>query len=472
MRIGSAWQRRDGASDKGGLGLAFHNGRWALAAVPREPDASVWTVTATGGPEGLADCWGELTRDLPPDRRAWPLCVVLPAGRALHRRIDLPQADDATTARLVSVQTEGWLAGSEDTRSGWEARDEGDRGSTAWVVAAPRDVVDAAMREAGDGPLNGAAAAAVSDAVALMHGFPSPVGDRNAPELIILSCPMQCTLVLRRGASLLGIESIEAFASATPEAGLHEFRDAVDTLTQGAGLSAQSLAVHWIGTDGPRSASSEMAEAMPNLKTIAESPADVLARGAARALLGQHAPVIWAEGYVADSAQRRTPAWAWVAAALAVLAAAGLWVRSDFRAADAVAQAEANHPELAEETQALRRQLNVLTYLESRPPTLLAIIDEATDKANQFNPNTLRYSTDGGLELSGVLRSADEIGSLVAELSEMRTLVSAQLRSQKVQEAKLLDREPGHEDGPTATEDEGVCRGQAGRDRAQRGPVE
>ncbi|MEM1026615.1 MAG: hypothetical protein AAGJ38_00865 [Planctomycetota bacterium] len=435
MHIVSPWQRRGDAPQSGALGLAYQDGRWTLAAAPRDSEVRVWTASARGTSDNLTACWDTLTAGLPLTHQAWPLAVVLPAGRALHRRIDLPQADVATTARLVSVQTEGWLAGGDDTRCGWETRDPDDErptGVTPWVVAAPRDVVDAALREAGSGPLS-AIAAAVSDAAALMHGVATREGSSEAHELLILSGPTQCTLVLRRGVDLLGIDSVDAPSGASPEAGWHELWDAVETLAQESRLPMESLTTRWVGTNPAWATSPDQANTLPNLQIIAEPPADVLAMGAARALLERRAPLILSESYVGASAPRRVPVWAWAAALLALVVAAGLWVRSDLRAADALSQAEARHPELAQETQALRRQLNVLTYLESRPPTLLAILDEVTDKSNRFNPDTLRFSTDGGLEFSGVLRSADEIGSLVADLSRMRTLASAQLRSQKVQ---------------------------------------
>jgi hypothetical protein len=162
------------------------------------------------------------------------------------------------------------------------------------------------------------------------------------------------------------------------------------------------------------------------------SASDLLARGAVRAAQRRNLPVVRQGRFAADA--KRTigfPRPVWTAAAAVLLLALGLWAWSDLRAADAVRASDAEADAIAKQATVLRRQLDLLDYLQKRPPTLLAMLDEFTDKSPHFNPNTLRYDADAGLEITGILRSSGDINALVSDLAGMRTLASAQLRNQK-----------------------------------------
>ncbi len=424
------------SADGGTLGVAYQAGRWSLAALPSSGEAPLHVASVVAAIDDLPAGWAQLTEGLPASSRDWPASLVLPSGRVLHRAIELPDADPAAIRQVLSLRVEGWLGtGGRDVRFGWAnpvgAASQGRR----WVVVAPAEVVDASA--ALFGRINGPRiAVSVSDAVALAWSAQVPRSERIADaELLVVPDAQQTTMVLRDRSGLLGCEHLDVVCSIEPvDVWRFEVLDAAASLAEAAGLSPESIAWRWLVEESHVAQARAWSAALGLRSTQVEAVAlgRLLAVGAARALAA-NAPTIALSGRDDAAARGTVPRWAWIAAAVAVLGAAGLWAWSDLRAAAAIESAEAVYPALTRDSLELRRQLDLFAYLETRPPTLLAMLDEITEKASGFDPKTLRYDADGDLEMAGVLASAGQIGTLVAELAQMRTLAAAQLRSQKIQ---------------------------------------
>lgn len=427
--------RRKVEEDAGVLGLSHTGGVWTLVAL-RRGDAGapreVCRVTAEGASDELASVWPRLTAGLDDDAKRWPVAWALSAGRTLHRRVELPDADEDTTGKLVAVQAEGWLPGrSEDVLYGWDrGADAESDGGRRWVTAVPSDAIDSIAGvlqglTGSAGPLT----AAVSDALALASG-----ADEAGSVLLLSPAGSQTTLVLASGRRLAGVASVDGSPNENEAVWLADVGEAIVSLLNSTqGTASRPGKAIWVGEHLNRSQCDAWASALglSSSGVAGRSLGETLARGAARATLQTTGPVVLLDDAAGRHARKPVSVKAWVLAGVALVAALGLWAWSDIHAAKAIDASREAHPTLTAQNAELRRQLDLYTLLEKRPPTLLAMLDEFTDKAKGFNPKTLHYDADGSLELSGVLDSSGTIGTLVTDLSKMRTLDSAQLRSQK-----------------------------------------
>ncbi len=433
LRIG----RKHHGSTDGVLGLAHAAGAWALVALEgRDDDAprEVHHARADAGYDALDTVWARLTSGLDERQKRWPIALALPTGRTLHRRIELPDADAETTAQLVAVRAEAWLPGhGGEVLYGWEGPDErgaAGRAPGRWVTAVPRDAV--APVEAALSRLGGAAGVlsyAASDATAWSAGL-----DARGTTLLVAPGATQTAAVLTDGSRLLAVANVDGTPTESPSVWLADLEDALLTMRGEPGVGGNGAwPVTWAGAGVNDRETGAWAEALGlrHLKVVNASPDQCLARGAARAALGATWPTVVMDDPAARNAVKPVSVKAWVAAGVALAAALGLWAWSDLNAAAAIEAARDQHPTLRQEQAELTRQLSLYEFLEKRPPTVLAMLDEFTDKASGFNFKVMHYDADGDLELTGVLNSANAIGTFVSELSQMRTLDSAQLRSQK-----------------------------------------
>ena len=423
----------------GVLGLAHAQGQWHLAAVDQNNHAAprvIHEAHTPGTADGLRAAWLQLIAGLDEPAKHWPIAWTLPPGRALHRRITLPPADAATTDQLVAVRAEALLPGqAAKVRHGW-ARDQDNPSSPTWVVLVAQDAVECALH--GMSFLKETQAAnELCDAV------PAPVALAAAqPEKIagmtIALLDTQTAVVHYDAHGLIDIAEVDGrpknFQNHETDwlASLDDALNDSDFHTA-ASQTDKTSRVTWIGSDITATDTQRWSAALnlPHATLSLQPPGAALARGAAIAAMDSRWPTIRLTPRSSKQAQGLVTPRSWALAVVALMLALGLWVWSDLHAAAAIAQAHDQHDSLDERAAALSQQLALLNHLEQRPPTLLAMLDEFTDKSKDFRPKTLHYDADGDLEIAGQLSSPGKISELVAALAQTRTLASARLRSQK-----------------------------------------
>ncbi len=384
---------------------------------PAKNDSSDWP-----------EAWIKLSGKLDERVRRFPLALVLPPGAALHRRVTLPPADADTTRQLVAVRAEALLPGqAKQCAIGWSrdpdhaqrATDSERDGDNAWVTFVPERVLNQTRGEHADQPPATAQPAAfVSFPVAL-----AAAQRRGGAAVAVGVTPNQTTLAHHAAGRLIEVTELDESPITSAEAPL--VSDALLALPAHTSVAWCAPAAHrdalsrW---DSPRTE--------PTPRAVEDLGA-ALARGAA---LAYAAPAGWpiagldelADAAAANPVSRR--AW-WVAAA-AVVAALVLWVAADLYAGRTVTNARDAHPDFESQTDTLQNQLSLLNALELRPPTLLAMLDEFTEKIDGFSFQTLHYDADGDLQLTGQRKGGDQVQQLVTALADSRTLRTARLRNQ------------------------------------------
>ena len=394
-------------------------------------------VRAAAGKDG----WRFERLPSPPDRKgaAVGLAADLPYG--IFRRMPMPAADRATTARAVRMQVETMLPGQEDRlRWGWK-RADADGEAAVLLFAVTGDVLDAAVGRAASGSPPGVV---TPTAFALDALLSATAGDQLHRPLCVVAAGRSYVNVLQyRGGSLVQIETLDAAgggdtwvsqaADAARRAGGDERGAAVLCLGDAANV-ADELAER-AGRVRVGAGDVLPVEALPDM-----SLATLYAAGAAVAAAEptEHLNLLpEAEG---DAAAAPTPSWrAWaVAAAWLVAALVGLYL-VDTRTAARYDAALAGGGLDPAATAQLQTRLDAARYLETAGPSPLAILDELSRSTEGFMIDELRYERDGSLTIRGTERSGERINAIAASLAKMKTLEAVQVRNQDVKDRDKVE---------------------------------
>ncbi len=395
-------------------------------------------VRAAAGKDG----WRFERLPSPPDGKgaAVGLAADLPYG--IFRRMALPAADRATTARAVRMQVETMLPGQEDRlRWGWK-RADADGEAAVLLFAVTGDVLGAAVGRAAPASPPGVV---TPTAFALDALLTATAGEQlNRPLCVVAAGRSHVDVLQYRGGSLVQVEALDAAAGG----GDAWVSEAADTARRLAG-DGRGAAVLCLGDAA--GVADDLAERAGLVRVGA---GDVLS---AEALPDVSLPTLYAAGAAIAAAEptehlnllpeaedasaaASAPSWrAWaVAAAWLVAALVGLYL-VDTRTAARYDAALAGGGLDPAATAQLQTRLAAARYLETAGPSPLAILDELSRSTDGFVIDELRYERDGSLTIRGTERSGERINAIAASLAKMKTLEAVQVRNQDVKDRDKVE---------------------------------
>ncbi len=453
------------------LGLYARDDVWHRVEVQR--DGSAHRVTdqqAYESAEALASAM--------PGTDAAPPALGLAVAdlHGVHRVIDLPPADAATTHKLAALQLETLLPGQQEhVRWGWQrtaapgsagkpgggyppalgasgggsgggsggASGGGSGGGSGVLLfAASRGGLDRAMVNLPDGATPTLVTPAVLAFETLLRQA-SPADRRVSLTAIAVDALAAHLIVYRQGRAAhvetidlddlhdAGPEHVAQTLAARCQAmqKLPAVGDASESFTLLADAEeADALQPLLAERLGRRHQPFSDLVTLPGLEIT--RAAACLAAGAALAALhpGETVNLVadTPEEHEAQPIDRRR----WAIVTLWLLAAlAALYMADQRTAAESRAVVQAHELTLAAITD-LDTQLAVARHLETAGPTFFTVLDELSQRTRGFTIDGLRYEREGQLTIRGTQRSAGEISRIAAELAQMRTLGSVQVRSQ------------------------------------------
>lgn len=362
-----------------------------------------------------------------------PVAVVISDAVVLHRRLDLPEADDATLRRMATAQLQGLLPGrSSLLRVGCERS-----GEVVQAIAARDAAVSAAMTL-----LTGVVAVVPASIAAFAAAQRAGVaGGRCA---VVSVEPDVTAVVTAKDDRIERIDVVDVGAADLSDAtGRRRWlTELIDLVDADRAVIVGDLSAELEEALGDAVQASVMGvAAVARALGVAAEAATIRAAGAADAAMDRRGPLFDVAAEAA-ALTTRSPwrqwapvgvAAAWLLLALVLLVVTDLGRASQWAAA--ADEADLEGPAIAQ----LDRQLVLLRQLESRGPLPLAILDEvtaATPSGLQYSE--FRYGSDGAVTLAGEVQQEQQLGQLLQALTASRTLASVELRSQKKQDRKVV----------------------------------
>lgn len=368
----------------------------------------------------------------------------------LHR-LDLPPADDATTAKLIAAQLETLIPGQADhVRWGWQRTDDS---HPTLVYTVSRRRLEALTPQASD---EGVPEVLATPALALHQIFSHAAADVDRQNMIVIGWDRHHAHVIRyRDGQLdtLDTLTLDQMPAENQAPHLAAWVGRHLNLPQKEGPESAHYSFTLIGTELPDSEVVAAFEAVFNgsyrrAKGLLDLPGvgdhtlgRLVAVGTAISALHPTQAINLAENddVLGAKISGRPSRRRWIAAVAALLVALTLFCVSDLRRAERIAlavdEAALDAPKLA----ALNTDLKVASYLETTGPSFLAILDEFSHQTQGFVIDEMRYERNGQFTVRATGNSSDQVNQLAAKLSEMKTLSSVRIRSQATKDRDKIE---------------------------------
>lgn len=423
-----------------------------------KPAAALGTCDTRDGPvTAHVEHDGERLEVLSCEAHAPSMDKPLPRGVAyddlvgvLHR-LDLPPADDATTAKLIAAQLETLIPGQADhVRWGWQ-RTDGAHPTLVYTVSRRR--LEALTPQ---DPDEGVPELLTTPALALHQVFSHATSDTDRGNLIVIGWDRHRAHVIRyRDGQLESLDTLtlDQMPAENQPPHLAAWVGRHLNLPQKDGPESARYSFTLIGTELPDSdvvaafegvlnGSYRRAKGLLDLPGVGDHTLGrLVAVGTAIGALHPAQAINLAENDDALGAKTggRPSRRRWIAAGAALLAALTLFCVSDLRRAERIAlavdEAALDAPKLA----ALNTDLKVASYLETTGPSFLAILDEFSHQTQGFVIDEMRYERNGQFTVRATGNSSDQVNQLAAKLSEMKTLSSVRIRSQAAKDRDKVE---------------------------------